>query len=115
MGPLIHAVEVANGGVAELGFGYIAAPTPTSAALATLHGDVFVAMGTGTPGRIEVLRLPGFSATPSVRTELLPSGYQGTRIALAAAGQHVSVAWLNEIVPVSGGSPGGWALLGCAE
>lgn len=62
-----------------------------------------------------VLRLRELSLTPSVSIELPIPGYDGTRIALAAAGERVAVAWLNESSGAEASAPGGFALLACSE
>jgi hypothetical protein len=113
MGPTLLVVEAINGAMQELLSGYIANPGPTAGAVALLHGDAFIAFGE--PGSLSVRRHVISSPAPQVDQVLAVPGYQGTRIALSAARDRIAVAWLNEGDVVAGQSPGGWALLQCAE
>ena len=87
-----------------------------SVGLAVLRDHLLLAEGR--PKAFSVSRFSGalgkLSPEPAatVSRDLPLSEYDGQAIAIAAARQRVAVAWLSESTP---SSPGGWALLECAE
>lgn len=115
------AAQLAGATVAEIATGTVGSGSVQGGGMAVLGNNLMIL--TATSQGMTVHRVTGAqgtlgtSASDSVPIPLgagALTGFDGQRVAVAAARTRVAVAWVNA-AQVSSGTVGGWALLKCAQ
>ncbi len=118
------AAQLAGSTVSEHASGTVGSGVLKSAAMTTLRDNLLIVTATGQG--MSVHRITGAMGTLSssaadsvaLASDLgggILEGFDGDRVAIAAARSRVAVVWVNKSQFASGDVMGGWALLKCAK